>query len=284
MVKLLPILYIIIMLSCKTKKQASPNASEMALQTEQAGKADAVIISSTGRKNLLLESGFEGEDFLNGWGNKQKCCDYSITQSSEVARAGKSAVKFVLLKTDEDVSKGKRSEITQNPESSTEVERWYGISFYLSDWATDPAPELIIQWHQTAEGNGIAPPLGLWVKNNNFFVAKTNDATGTGADRTDIGPVTINKWIDFVFHIKWSVKPGGLVEIWQDGKKVYSKEGVNNAGSIRGNYLKTGIYKWPWYTKYKGSYISNQEQRILYVDEVRIGNEHATYDDVKPGN
>jgi hypothetical protein len=40
-------------------------------------------------------------------------------------------------------------------------------------------------------------------------------------------------------------------------------------------YFKFGVYKWEWGTL--------ASQRVIYYDELRVGNANSSYDEVKPG-
>jgi hypothetical protein len=243
--------------------------------------------ASADRKNLILESLFDGTSsittllsaVLSRWGNTQHCCDYSVNPSTEYSRSGNQSMRFELRKTDGDIAGSKRTEITQNTESSNNVERWYGVSYYFpAGYKADPnCPEIIFQWHHNS-GTG-SPPLALWsygdkISFNQYNISSKNDVL------TKLVDITPGQWMDFVFHIKFSPSSDGLVEIWANGNKVYSKTGINNySGSVGNDYLKTGIYKWGW----KNGYSSTTTERVIYIDDVRIGNENATYADVAPG-
>ena len=96
----------------------------------------------------------------------------------------------------------------------------------------------------------------------------------------DIGTVVTGKWVDWVFHVVWSDKTDGSLEVWTDGVKVFTYNGITMETLPEGNYVKLGIYFWP-FTNRPGS--SNQTEIITYVDEYREGNEKATFADVDPG-
>src|ERR1700754_2011978 len=66
------------------------------------------------RQNLIIETTFEGTNYLAGWGNYQHCCDYSAQQSTERVKAGSNAFRIEVRKNDEQVSGSIRSEITQD--------------------------------------------------------------------------------------------------------------------------------------------------------------------------
>ena len=232
-------------------------------------------ITST-RKNLLLESTFESS--FSEWKNSQHCCSYSTGMSSSYAKSGSKSMRVELRKSDPDVASSKRAELTQDPLSSATIERWYGTSFYFpSDYVADNTgcSEIIFQWHQVNTSG--PPPLSIWVSGSSIMINQYNLSTKKDA-LTKLTSLVTNKWISMVFHVKWSPTSSGLVEAWVNGTKVYTKSGVNNYKESIGNYVKTGIYKWGW----KNGYASKVSKRVLYQDDIRIGNEKATYNDVAP--
>ena len=60
-----------------------------------------------------------------------------------------------------------------------------------------------------------------------------------------------------------------------------SKEGPNCFNDKTGPFFRFGLYKWPWrYTRDK--HPSRTEHRVLYYDEIRIGDANAGYELVAP--
>jgi hypothetical protein len=228
----------------------------------------------TTRKNIINYWDYESSNYapwkFTQLGTKSK-------PSTLHARAGKQSMRFELNKTDPDQAASKRTEFNLAPETSNPVERWYGISYYVdAPYPADPScPEIWFQWHHNGDG---PPPLALWSYGTTFGINQRVSSTAKEV-YTKLGSITTGKWMDFVWHIKWSSGSDGLIEVWMNGTKLLTKLGANNwAGSAGKNYLKTGIYKWGW----KNGYKSTVTQRILFVDEERVGNEKATYNDVAP--
>jgi len=74
---------------------------------------------------------------------------------------------------------------------------------------------------------------------------------------------------------------GAAVSVWQNGKLVQTINGPNTYNDKVGNYFKLGIYKWVWMPE-KDKGISTTTEREIFYDDVRIGDESATYNDVAP--
>src|ERR1700759_2283903 len=102
------------------------------------------------RQNLLLEATFEGSNPFGAplsLGGHQYCCSYSLTQSTDHARAGVASMKIDLRKSDPAVSSSIRSEVETSgtDDSPTEGERWYGGSWFLpAPWAQDGFSESLL--------------------------------------------------------------------------------------------------------------------------------------------
>src|ERR1700759_414290 len=88
------------------------------------------FVAQAQRQNLLVEATFEGSNPFSSplsLAGDQYCCSYSLTQSSEHARAGSYSMKIDLRKSDPVVSASKRAEIEVAQgmdDSPTEGERW----------------------------------------------------------------------------------------------------------------------------------------------------------------
>jgi hypothetical protein len=242
---------------------------------------DMTATSFGTRQNLYFNFTTESASSLTSWyGGSTTLWKYvagwtsnSITRSSAFARSGSYSGRYELNKTDGDVGGSKRAETNRSlyDEPVLKCERWYGISYFLpTEFVSDKAPEILMQWHT----NGTYPPLALWTINGQWQIVQFGNIA------TNLGAYDKNKWTDFVYHIKWSSGSDGLIELWKNGVKVFTKSGATLKTTDINIYMKAGIYKWPWKT---GSYGSTTTKRVVYIDDVRIGSNLATYADVAPG-
>jgi hypothetical protein len=226
------------------------------------------------RQNLLLEATFEGNNAFVGFSlaGHQYCCSYSITQVINPEGPGK-VLKYDLRRTDTIVSSSVRAEIelqgTDAPENS---ERWYGLQYYLQNYGADPGAESLLQWHDI---NGTCPPLSLQVQSGRLRIQQCINNANTS---NDLGPVVSNAWLSIVMHVKWTSGNTGIIQVWRDGQLMVNKSNIRT-NSTGGSYFKFGINKWSWAP---GGGSSNQSQRIFYVDNFRMGNDNAMYQDVSP--
>jgi len=253
-----------------------------------------LVLPSAGREGrdvdrLQLESTFESPGDLDKW-TKEICRPDALRISGERARKGRSSARFEFSKSDVTGFNGYvRAELRLGSEA--DAERWYGFSNYLpADFVADPMAEKIAQWHEVPDWDlgetWRSPPISLGVENDRFYVqilwaaapVNTND-TKDGEKKVDLGPVDRDKWNDWVFHIRFSWKPDGVLEIWKNKRQIFSYYGPNCFNDKSLPYFKIGIYKWAW----KGwAEYSPEEKRVLYYDEVRIGGRHASLEMVSP--
>lgn len=262
-----------------------PDESGMIDVTNPAGLTTNPVVAVGTRQNLMFNFTTEPTNSLTSftnysasqWASVQKYASYSVNRVTDFARTGSYSTRFELRKTDGLIGSGMRSESCRYSKGEVlgKIERWYGASYYLpSDFATDAAPEILTQWH-TSIGS---PPLALYTQNGDWRIVRRGNL------QTTVAKYTKAKWTDFVFHVIWSTETDGLIEAWKDGVKVYTWKGATMyAGTVAGAYMRTGIYKWPWNPTSK-AYTSTTTKRVVYIDDVRIGNQYATYKDVAPGN
>jgi hypothetical protein len=70
-----------------------------------------------------------------------------------------------------------------------------------------------------------------------------------------------------------------LVEVWKDGARVTDFRGPNTYNDKGRIYFKIGLYKPSWNDP---SVPSDVDVRHIFHDEVRIGDQAASYRDVAP--
>lgn len=120
-------------------------------------------------------------------------------------------------------------------------------------------------------------PLGnLFDYHVNFYQGR--DSQGRyifGCKKISI-PARHNQWEDFVMNIKPSSDSGqGFVKIWKNGKLYVNEE----VALLRPGVQSMGAWKM-------GVYVGNpgHGDRLLYTDELRVGNANASFAAVSPPN
>lgn len=221
--------------------------------------------------HLLYEETFEGPDpFDFVW--KQFPGNYSFQTSNNPVFQGRNSGRFELRFGDKVVTKtGVRSEVLF-PEQFHR-ERWYSFAVFFptGGFTPDKDSEIITQWHQEQMGS---PSAALFVENDKLMLVLRNDPIFKGEKREkyDLGPVPRDQWLEFVFHFIHSNDTDGLIEIWKNGPKILTRSGPNMYPGILPKW-KIGLYKWTW-----GKTKTDVDKRVLYFDNVRMGNEKASTD------
>ncbi len=213
---------------------------------------------------------------------------YELAEASRMqivaspARRGGGALKLTLHPEDR-VAKRNRAEIKLFNREPLGSEGWYAWSFLIPEDYKDVAREnqfqIIGQWHDQ-------PPEGTawkdYESHTPMIAVKYSAPDGKprieimyGLDDKNKGVIAraeIRKgaWVDLLFHIKWSMKGDGFVEVWKDGQAITRGEGgIRVAGPNMYNsmppYLKLGLYRK------EGIDAVNS----IYLDEVRIGRTRA---------
>ncbi|WP_197088617.1 polysaccharide lyase [Rufibacter radiotolerans] len=247
---------------------------------------------SIASSKLLFEETFEnGKPFSTAHGIETGDWDYALNYVSKPVFRGKRAARFEIRKDQPLVQNGKRSEITVVG-AVTNKHRWYSFAAYFpaDGFVKDTEREVICQWHQRPDyhlGEKAASPATSLRVNKDRFVLDTGfnaEQVSTGVTeesrkKIDLGPVTKDTWHEFVFHFIHSYGPDGLVEVWHNGTKVVSQKGGNMYNSAAMPKWKIGLYKAAFKTDK-----STVTRRVIYLDNIRVGNEKATYVDMAPGN
>ncbi|WP_264448417.1 polysaccharide lyase [Bacillus cereus] len=181
-----------------------------------------------------------------------------------------------------------RSEIAQ-PHEEGFHERWYTARIYIpQDWVfdTNSGIDIVMQWHAVLGNERVDkdfPELAIAVEGNRWSIQR---AFGPAANikrdsKTLDEPVQKGVWSSWVIHAEWSSRNNGLLQIWKDGKVVWKVQGPNAyATRARTPYLKTGIYHPHWNPKYFELEAGPVKERKIFIADVKIGNERATYQDM----
>jgi len=270
------VLSLSILLSCsKSDLQeplSPPENSESALSS-----ATTSALATNG--NLLYYEPFEGSTAFSGL-NTQFETSYAFKIATSPVFQGSKVGRFELHDTDPENNGGTRTEVVFP--TATNLNRWYSFAAYFpsADYKPDTEDELIGQWKQHEHGTSSA--ISLRIKADRFRLTII-PAYKTTSEKIDLGPVTKDKWLTFVFHIKHSTGTDGVLELWLDGKKVVNRTGSNmyklsSETGMTNPEWKVGIYKSAW----NGTQTTATTKRVLYFDEIRLGNENATLAEMTP--
>lgn len=274
------------MLSALVLSAALFSCSKEGFQEEgtQQPLLEASVPSSTTSlsSNVIYQEDFEGSSPLSSYVKTQFVAAHSFTVATNPVFGGAKSGRLELRTNDPMNNNGTRAEISFPTQSSQN--RWYVFSAYFpSDgFAYDSQDELISQWHQTQ--HGYSSSISLRIKEDRFRLTVI-PAKGATSEKIDLGAVPKNKWVTFAFHIKHSSSSDGLIELWMNGSKIVNRSGVNMYALSSDPDLETpkwklGIYKSNW----NGTQTSDVTKRVLYYDNIRLGNEKATLAEMTAGS
>jgi len=232
-------------------------------------------------------------DFENGVYDSTllKVSGNAPTVTKEISRRGTYAVKSELNRLASSGSSYRTEFSLSEPATKPGGEYWYGFSVYLpDDYVADNIYEILAQWHSSPDSSAeccLNPPVALHSGNGQWTVSTiwdsrpiTEAATYEGNRSYKLGAYKRGAWTDWVFHMKWSPKSDGLIQVWQNGKKVVDSAGPIAFNDARGPYFKFGLYKG-W--RNPTSPVGVVSTRKLYHDEIRVASGAGRYADVAPG-
>lgn len=260
----------------------SQSDTTIAPETEKASSAREAA-------TVLNSDSFEGNKLAGFWSPELMTSTAGIL-STEQQRIGNKSMRFSWKPSQADgTNKMLHSELATNPLVNGETERWYGYSSFMpsASMADDDQTAIISQWHGVADPGfeDSVPPLRIEIKSNQLQVVYSASSkpivkllqTPTSGKEIALGTASYDRWVDYVVHVKWDANGNtGVLEVWQDGILKVSEHNINiGYPQIRKPYWKVGLYCWTGKSKYT--------ERVIYCDDVRIGDATAGYDAVKPG-
>ena len=246
--------------------------------------------------DLTFNSDFESGD-VSVWKEKgmlQLCCDDSLAVVTSPVRQGRYAAQFTLRRSDPIVKGSKRAEI-RTKAARMGGEYWYAFSVFLpADWIVDQVPVTVAQWHAVPDywlGEASAPPpLRVVAQNGEWMLANIWDSKRVGRtwfgvlapDGTalkPIGPLDRGRWTDWVFHIRWSYRDDGLLEVWKNREPFFQRSGPNTYNDALAPYFKVGIYVPQWMAQPP---LTPIDRHTIHFDEIRVAEGPATLLDMSP--
>jgi hypothetical protein len=232
---------------------------------------------------LLFYDGFEREadDFRPPWGWVGLAQADRLTTSTTVARKGTHSAEFTV--NDDDVypltpTGNPRAQLNSGRIFCEGDERWIGSSVYLPP----DFPNLTDGGWLIVGSYGFAPPYeggapgSLVVRAPYDELMLTRDES-YNRDEIWRTPLRKGKWMDFVFHVKFSRDPNvGFVELWVNGHRqtfsngrdrlyyaTLKKDSTGCGELILTSYRNKGMFEWA----------------TLYQDEAKVG---TSYQAVAP--
>jgi len=239
------------------------------------------------RPPLMFVGDFEAGNSLNRLGDTGiENTLRKVARVTDPVRYGNRSLRVTLDRLAEDDPKAYRTDFWIRGISNAyqmDEEYWFGFSTFLpEDFEMDPLGELFVQWINP--DIRASPSLAIYIYQDTYQIRKRWGERNVNTKTFWQGQVweDLGQWTDWVVRVLWSDGPDGIVEVWKNGQLIASEVGPNtDRAGDRAPYFKFGIYKWPWRRSMEEA-PSPVTQRVMYFDEIRIGNAEAGFDGVAP--
>lgn len=240
----------------------------------KAVTSDSSSINSS-RGVIFVESFEKPAPFSAVYNIEKGEWNYALKYVSNPVFSGSRAARFEVRKDEPLVKNGKRSEVTIIHGSQLPGrDMWYSYAIYFPEnYRYDSKQEVLNQWYQDR-----TPATALRAEDDRIYLHTGNEYEPDNRVEFDLGPINKGIWNTFVFHIIHSHSPDGLVEVWRNGVKLLTRKGGNMYDVGIMPKFKLGVYKSAF--KYG---TSDVDRRIVYYDNIKVGNEIATLEEMDPG-
>ena len=223
------------------------------------------------------------------WGRQERI---KLVDTPRSARPGDRAVQFTVPR----ALNSFRAELALTQEPGYQ-ERWYGVRIFVpADWVFDEEDggDIVTQWHHilggaTAPERGNYPPLSIAIKGDRWNINNNYGIVGQAKRDNFYAPAKVipGQWVSWVIHAQWSPRSEGRLEIWLNGDQVVNKSGPNTYDTPKPHtpYWKIGLYHPEWKTRNASKFNAHPakiRQRVIVIDDTRMGDERATFRDVAP--
>lgn len=224
-------------------------------------------------ENLIFHETFEGPEPFSTTHNKEiGDWEYALQYVNSPVYDQKRSARFEVQHDQPMVAQGKRSEVTiiMGTKGILTKKAWYSFAVYFpSDaFATDTTYDVISQWYKDGS------PVRLITKRDRFLI-DIGSEVGV-KEKIDVGALTLDTWHEFIFCFVHSPYGDGSITVWQNGEQKVSRSGGNMYNEFLPKW-KIGIYKSAF--EIGTSLVTN---RVVFFDNIKVGNENAAYRDMEP--
>jgi hypothetical protein len=196
----------------------------------------------------------------------------AIVVSADYARSGKRSARITVKEGDieqvgDDGMRTERAELDSGNLPLLGRDAWYGFSLLLLPDFPVVDDRLVISQVKQSDVEG-SPLLGQRFRAGRHSLTMRLPGA-TSAKTSRLPDLRLGRWMDMVYHLRYSPGEDGRIEVWMDGQRVLSYEGPT--ASKQGNdrfYHKVGLYRDRW-----------KEPMTLYVDNYTVG---ESFDQVDP--
>jgi hypothetical protein len=254
------------------------------LSEERSDESDLLsateVIRTSTNPNLVYEETFEGPVTRSTVRSKVRSMDIGEWDHAlqfvpndnypGPVFQGEKAARFEMKITDPQINSGLRSEITpvRGVDGDITKNSWYSFAIYLptDGFAFHEERDCLFQFKALG-----SPASTFRTRRDRYLIESGNSPANR--KHIDLGPILKDTWTEFVFHYIHSYESDGLIEVWRNGVKVLTTTGGNMYEGPSPRW-KIGLYTTTW------NQVTN---RVVYYDNIRVGNENATFADMTSG-
>lgn len=223
--------------------------------------------------NLIFHETFEGPEPFSTTHNKETGeWEYALQYVDTLVYDGTRSARFEIQHDQPLVADGKRSEVTiiMGINGQLTKNAWYSFAVYFPSvyFAPDTTYDVISQWHNDGS------PARLIAKGDLFMIDIGNEIGSK--EKIEVGELTRDTWHEFIFHFIHSPHSDGYLKVWQNGEQKVARSGGNTYNEFLPKW-KIGIYKGAFEVG-----TSLVTKRVVFFDNIKVGNENATYRDMEP--
>ena len=233
--------------------------------------------------NNEVYDGFEGSTLSDVW-SMDRFEPGAVEFQSAIVRTGKGAAKITVHQGDKyegtDPLQSKPTERAELQERKDFVAREgdglaYSFSIYIpKDFPVVPTRLVLAQWKQYDQTHHVlvdSPLVALRYVQGELYVSLQ-----TGREQQAMYRATDDvrgRWLDFVFHLKFTHAPDGLLRVWLNGKQLCDYHGITayteEYGYVKDGhyYFKMGLYR-DRMAEPMTAYFDEYRKRPLTADEL----------------
>jgi hypothetical protein len=225
---------------------------------------------------MPLFDGFEAETVAGFW----LPGDYgtglhtpgAVQISKDYARTGTRSARITVQEGDiqqkgDDGRSVERAELDSGHYPFLGRDVWFGFSFLIPPGFPVIDNRLVIaSWKQSdVEGS---PLIGQRFRTGRHSVTIRPPGSDGSGKTYHLPDIRFGRWNDMVYHVRYSLKEDGRIEVWMGGTRVVSYAGptASKDGANR-FYNKVGLYRDRW-----------KEPMTMYVDNYTLGDSFEAVD------
>jgi Polysaccharide lyase len=206
--------------------------------------------------DIVRFDGFESDSVASFWraGNAGdgRYAPGAVAVSADYARTGTKSVRIIVREGDieqtgDDGKQTERAELDSGRHALIGRDVWYGFSFLIPPGFPVVDNRLVIaQWKQY--GVSGSPLVAERFRNgtHDLTIRLTDSAWGRRKSYA-LPTIAFGRWNDMVYHIRFSRRDDGLVEVWMNGSRVVTFKGVTAFKEGEDDiYNKFGLYRDRW--------------------------------------